>query len=154
MGLRGCVCVFSRSVVSSSLQPFGQQPTRLLHPWDFPSKNTGVGCHFLLQGLFQTQGWNHRLLRLCIVGGFFTTEPPFLYNVFTPGGSQSLNGQAVGGQEGVNPVKEEFSCHSSLAPCFCGELREIQDVLHTVWSIMCQFPLSMAMSVSFCVFCH
>ena len=25
------------------------QPTRLLHPWDFPGKNTGVGCHFLLQ---------------------------------------------------------------------------------------------------------
>ena len=33
----------------------------------------------------------------CISGRFFTTEPPFLYNVFTPGGSQSLNGQAVGG---------------------------------------------------------
>ena len=27
----------------------------LLHPWDFPGKNTGVGCHFLLQGIFQTQ---------------------------------------------------------------------------------------------------
>ena len=29
-----------------------------LHPWDFPSKNTGVGCHFLLQGVFPTQGLN------------------------------------------------------------------------------------------------
>ena len=27
----------------------GQQPTRLCHPWDSPGKNTGVGCHFLLQ---------------------------------------------------------------------------------------------------------
>jgi len=28
--------------------PHGLQPTRLLHPWDFPGKNTGVGCHCLL----------------------------------------------------------------------------------------------------------
>ena len=31
-------------------------------PWDFPSKNTGVGCHFLLQGIFPTQGSNPDLL--------------------------------------------------------------------------------------------
>ena len=31
------------------MQPHGQQPTRLSHPWDSPGKNTGVGCHFLLQ---------------------------------------------------------------------------------------------------------
>ena len=39
---------WSRSVMSNSLQPHGLQPTRLLHPWDFPGKNTGVGCHCLL----------------------------------------------------------------------------------------------------------
>ena len=27
-------------------------PARLLRPWDFPGKSTGVGCHFLLQGIF------------------------------------------------------------------------------------------------------
>ena len=32
-----------------TLQPHRQQPTRLLCPWDSPGKNTGVGCHFLLQ---------------------------------------------------------------------------------------------------------
>ena len=32
-----------------SLRPHRQQPTRLPHPWDSPGKNTGVGCHFLLQ---------------------------------------------------------------------------------------------------------
>ena len=37
------------SVVSDSVQPHGLQPTRLLCPWDSPGKNTGVGCHFLLQ---------------------------------------------------------------------------------------------------------
>ena len=33
-----------------SLRPHGLEPTRLLCPWDFPGKNIGVGCHFLLQG--------------------------------------------------------------------------------------------------------
>ena len=39
---------WSRSVVSNSQRPHGLQPTRLLHPWDFPGKSTGVGCHCLL----------------------------------------------------------------------------------------------------------
>ena len=37
-----------------TLGPHGLEPTRLLCPWNFPSKNTGVGCHFLLQGIFPT----------------------------------------------------------------------------------------------------
>ena len=36
-------------VVSDSERPHGLQPTGLLHPWDFPGKSTGVGCHCLLQ---------------------------------------------------------------------------------------------------------
>ena len=35
--------------MSDSVRPHGRQPTRLPHPWDYPGKNTGVGCHFLLQ---------------------------------------------------------------------------------------------------------
>ena len=35
--------------MSDSVGPHGQQPTRLLCPWDSPGKSTGVGCHFLLQ---------------------------------------------------------------------------------------------------------
>ena len=50
-------CV-SGSVVSDSLPRYGQQPTRLLCPWDSPGKNTGVGSHSLLQGIFPTQGSN------------------------------------------------------------------------------------------------
>ena len=38
---------WSRSVMSDSQRPHGLQPTRLLHPWDFPGKSTGVGCHCL-----------------------------------------------------------------------------------------------------------
>ena len=37
------------SVASDSVRPHRRQPTRLPRPWDSPGKNTGVGCHFLLQ---------------------------------------------------------------------------------------------------------
>ena len=40
---------WSRSVMSDPQQPHGLQPSRLLHPWDFPGKSTGVGCHCLLR---------------------------------------------------------------------------------------------------------
>ena len=42
--------------------PIGLQTTRLLCPRDSPNKNTGVGCHFLLQGTFPTQRLNPHLL--------------------------------------------------------------------------------------------
>ena len=53
-----CVHAHTRtqSLSPDSLWPHGLQPTRLLCPWDFPGKNTEVGCHFLLQGIFPTQG--------------------------------------------------------------------------------------------------
>ena len=58
------LCVISCSVMSDSLQLHGREPTRLLCPWDFPGKNTGLGCHFLLQGIFPIQGLNPYLLCL------------------------------------------------------------------------------------------
>ena len=53
---------WSRPVVSDSLRPHGLQPARLPCPWNFPGKNTRVDWHFLLQGLFWTQGSNLCLL--------------------------------------------------------------------------------------------
>ena len=44
------------------LRTHGLQLSRLLCPWDFPGKDTGLGCHFLLQGIFPTQGSNPGLL--------------------------------------------------------------------------------------------
>ena len=44
-----CCCCYVTSVVSDSVRPHRWQPTRLSCPWDSPGKNTGVGCHFLLQ---------------------------------------------------------------------------------------------------------
>ena len=48
--------------MSDSLWPHGLWPTRLLCPWDFPGKNTRVGSHFLLQGIFVIQESHPRLL--------------------------------------------------------------------------------------------
>ena len=53
-----CVC----SVMSKSLQLHELQPTRLFCPWDFTGKYTGVGCHFLLHGIFLKRGLNPQIL--------------------------------------------------------------------------------------------
>ena len=42
--------------------PMDCSPPGSFCPWDFPGKNTEVGCHFLLQGILPTQGWNPCLL--------------------------------------------------------------------------------------------
>ena len=60
--LNAYFCLLVCSVMSDSLQPHRLEPTRLLCPWNSPGKNTGVGCHFLLQRIFLTQGSNPSLL--------------------------------------------------------------------------------------------
>ena len=58
VGRRGGGCKPRPSIRFKSLsqlfRPHGLQPARLLCPWDFPGKNTGVGYHFLLQAIFPT----------------------------------------------------------------------------------------------------
>ena len=67
------------SVVSDPVQSHELQPTRLLCPWDFPGKNTVVGCHFLLQGIFLEKIEPKDRTRVscvsCIAGRFFTIVP-------------------------------------------------------------------------------
>ena len=78
----GCVCVCARA--RARLHTHACTHAQLLsrvwvfcNPLDyscqFPAKNTGMGCHFLLQRIFPTQGSNSHLLSLA--GRFFTTEP-------------------------------------------------------------------------------
>ena len=63
--------------MSNSLWPYGLQHNRLLCPWDFSGKNTGVGCHALLQGIFLTQGLNPCLLCLLHwLAGSLPLAPP------------------------------------------------------------------------------
>ena len=49
-----CVCVCAQACLTLC-DPMDCSLPRLLCPWNFPYKNTGVGCHFLLQGIFPTQ---------------------------------------------------------------------------------------------------
>ena len=74
----GILCVCSHWVVSNFLQPHGlwdpMWPTRLLCPWNSPGRNTGVGCHFLLQGIFPGPGIKPRSPTL--KANSLPTEPP------------------------------------------------------------------------------
>ena len=58
-----CVCMCAR-LCPTLCDPMDCSPARLLCPWNFPGKNTGVDCHFLLEGIFPTQGSNLYLLNL------------------------------------------------------------------------------------------
>ena len=62
------MCLHAKSLqLCPTLRPYGpwqEPPARLLCPWDSPGKNTGVGCHFLLQRIIPTQGSNLPLLCL------------------------------------------------------------------------------------------
>ena len=68
--------------MSDSLRPQGLYPTRLFRPWAFPGKSAGMDCHFLLQGIFPTQGLNlglpqcrQTLHRLSHQGSPFNYQP-------------------------------------------------------------------------------
>ena len=69
------VCM--HSVVSDSFCGPTDWPVRLLCPWDSPGKDTGVGCHFLLWGIFPTQGSNlHLFCLLHRQAGSLPLAPP------------------------------------------------------------------------------
>ena len=63
------VWVRAYSVMSESLQPHGLYPARLLLSWDFPGKNTGMGCHSFSRGSSQPRD---RTRVSCTAGKFFT----------------------------------------------------------------------------------
>ena len=60
-GLENCVCQSLRHILTLCDSLDGR-PVRLPYLWDFPGKSTGVGPHFLLQGIFPTQGLNRQIL--------------------------------------------------------------------------------------------
>ena len=63
----------ARTVAQSFRDPMDYSPARIPCPWDSPGKSTGVGCHFLLQGIFLTQGSNSHLLH-CQVGSLLLNQ--------------------------------------------------------------------------------
>ena len=72
-------CCSVAKLCSILLQPYRLKTARLLCLWHFLSKNTGVGCRFLLHGIFTAQELKPRP---CIAGRFFITEPPRTSEVF------------------------------------------------------------------------
>ena len=68
-----CVCVLTQSYPTLC----DPMDCSLLCPWDFPDENIGVGCHFLLQGIFPDPGIELvSLTSPALTGRFFTTAPP------------------------------------------------------------------------------
>ena len=70
-----CVCVGMLSHVQLFVTSW-TEPARLLCPWDFPGKNSGVGCRFLLQGLPNPGIEPTSPASPALGGGFFSTVPP------------------------------------------------------------------------------
>ena len=92
---------WSHSVVSNSLRPHRLYPTRLLCPWDFPG-NTGVDCHFLLQGIFPTQGSNPGLPHCWLI----------LYHLSCKGSPHFTYKWAVMDDQGLRLSSSSFLCLS------------------------------------------
>ena len=83
------------SCVRLFVTPWTIKFTRLLRFWDFPGKSTGVGCHFLLQGIFPTQGLNpaSHIARQMLL----PSEPPgnlhMRWRIISPGFASWWNSQ-------------------------------------------------------------
>ena len=89
------------SVVSDSLQSHGLWPTSLLCPWNSPGKNTGVGCHSLLQEIFPTQGSN-LLCRQTLYHSQLVRNPPAVWETWV----QSLGWEDL--------LEKGIATHSSI----------------------------------------
>ena len=125
--------MFSPSVVSNSLRPFGLEPTRLFCPWHFPGKNTGVGSHSLLHRIFLTQGWNPglphcRLILYCLSQGVWCSllSHSTVYTIWVVYTVKWLAAIAVNLGHLVKAALAGFPLnhHSSRFPCcaFCKEV--------------------------------
>ena len=92
----------SLSRVQLFATPWAVAYTRLLRPWDFLGKSTGVGCHFLLQGIFPTQGSNpglphcrQTLYRLCHQDGLKLNIPKIKIMASGPITSWQIDGETM-----------------------------------------------------------
>ena len=86
-----CVRVWACSVISDSLGPHGLEPARLLCPWNSPGKNTGAGCHFLLQVVFPTQGCNPGLLHCKQILYCLSHQGSLIHNIMAQKGQSGCH---------------------------------------------------------------
>ena len=93
--------------MSDSSGHHGLQPTRFLHPRDFPGKSTGVGCHYLLQGLYEITLLNF------VQDPVYTCRPPngLVIKNLPANGSEEMQFQSLGWED---PLEEEMATHSSI----------------------------------------
>ena len=121
------LCLFGQcSVMSDSLQC--HEPIRFLCTWTFPGKNIGMGCHFLLQGIFPTQGQNsHLLCLLCHQADSLPQLPDFLNcfnfslsvseaSTYLPDSKCHCNSTLTNGQ-GFHSHAEELLCARYCSKC-------------------------------------
>ena len=97
------------------------QPARLLCPWDFPGKNIGVGCHFLLQGLF-THGSNLHLLHWeAVFTETVARNRPTLCSVYvqlqSPGGDSQCEILKIPSNEVHKPSLGQVNCGQAHGSC-------------------------------------
>ena len=115
-----------------SVRRYGLQPTRLLCPGESPGKNTGVGCHALLQGIFPVQGLNPHCLCLLQVGPLPLTPPgksmsPLSHFLFTTFSFGLL---------ALSPQLSFLSWRSTQFSYCRNLLLQLQSVLNEIWSLL------------------
>ena len=77
-----CLVAQSCLILCDSVDCSHPCPLKLLCPWDFPGKNIGEGCHFLLQRIFLTQGLNLRLLHWQVDSSPLSQQGAYTYLTF------------------------------------------------------------------------
>ena len=125
---------WSRSVVSNPWWPHGLQLTRLLHPWEFPGKSTGVGCHFLLQKRklevdrwhTELSRWHYLSVKLVFVVNravFFKGNTPKYQNFNDKGAIEIITPRKYVASEIILTInwKEVKKCfmNDSVSPAMC-----------------------------------
>ena len=141
--------------MSDSVRPHRRQPTRLPHPWDAPGKNTGVGCHFLLQCMKAKS--ESEVAQSCP-----TLETPwtaayqappsmgfsrqkYWSGVSLPSPTTQLRGLYPVSRNKLRWKRSEqgdtYTCAFRVLSCFSHF-----HLLPTLWTAACQAPLSMGFS--------
>ena len=129
---------WSCSVVSDSLWPNELLPARLLCPWDFPGKNTRVGCHFLLQGIIPTQGSNPGLLHCRQTPYWLSHEGSSEVAIFSPkpGPTPDPIRSSTGNPQGRQPTGWEHRPTHQQTGC-----------LKSSWAHNCQLNTSLEITL-------
>ena len=122
--------------MSNSVRPHGRQPTRLLRPWDSPGKNTGVGCHFLLQCMKVKS--ESEVAQSCLTLSMDCSLPgSSVYRIFQ---ARVLEWGAIEGIDNFCSFKRHCFLHFTLPPAVFQEF---------------QLPTySMLVNTCFCSFSH